>query len=263
MRSLNFLAIPFLCSCWNGITAVDQLGPGTAGRRTCTHWALDELMPRPSGSLTSKAWISWALDHRRLDTLGLGLARSWTRLNLNTGQPAGPPLGPGPTEPWASWTLEQLSPGPSGVWIRGTLDQPGVRIHWKQEQQQRREIIVTGQSYFSRLWPPIPLSARRVCTPRLCCRGRTDSPGGEGDGGSIFWKTREIGLPSYNDLSTNSNLYSLGPGSWTRWTGKAGTWTHWALDQLSQGPAVTWTRWTLEQPHGYWTMQPGPLPEKA
>jgi hypothetical protein len=23
-----------------------------------------------------------------------------------------------------------------------------------------------------------------------------------GRGGSIFWKTREIGLPSYNDLST-------------------------------------------------------------
>ncbi len=52
----------------------------------------------------------------------------------------------------------------------------------------RREIIVRGQSYFSRLpkfWPPIPLSARRVCTPRLCCGGRTDSPDGEGDGGSL------------------------------------------------------------------------------
>jgi hypothetical protein len=39
----------------------------------------------------------------------------------------------------------------------------------------RREIIVRGQSYFSRLpkcWPPIPLSARRVWTPRLCCAGR-------------------------------------------------------------------------------------------
>jgi hypothetical protein len=28
--------------------------------------------------------------------------------------------------------------------------------------------------------------------------GRTHSPGGEGDGGSIFWKTRDIGLPSYS-----------------------------------------------------------------
>jgi hypothetical protein len=33
--------------------------------------------------------------------------------------------------------------------------------------------------------------------------GRTHSPGGEGGGGSIFWKTRDIGLPSYsNNLST-------------------------------------------------------------
>ncbi len=32
---------------------------------------------------------------------------------------------------------------------------------------------------------------------------RTHSPGGEGGGGSIFWKTRDIGLPSYsNNLST-------------------------------------------------------------
>jgi hypothetical protein len=65
---------------------------------------------------------------------------------------------------------------------------------------------VRGQSYFSGLpkyWPSIPLSARRECTPRLCCGGRTDSPGGEGDGGgSIFWKTREIGLPSYSKICT-------------------------------------------------------------
>ncbi len=81
--------------------------------------------------------------------------------------------------------------------IRGTVNGTGKEgASW--------EIIVRGQSYFSRLpkyWPPIPLSARRVCTPRLCCGGRTDSAGG-GDGGSIFWKTREIGLPSYNDLSS-------------------------------------------------------------
>jgi hypothetical protein len=33
--------------------------------------------------------------------------------------------------------------------------------------------------------------------------GGTHSPGGEGGGGSIFWKTRDIGLPSYsNNLST-------------------------------------------------------------
>ncbi len=38
--------------------------------------------------------------------------------------------------------------------------------------------------------------------PRLCCGGRTDSPGGEGDGRSIFWKTREIRLPSYSKICT-------------------------------------------------------------
>jgi hypothetical protein len=33
--------------------------------------------------------------------------------------------------------------------------------------------------------------------------GDTHSPGGEGSGGSIFWKPRDIGLPSYsNNLST-------------------------------------------------------------
>ncbi len=50
--------------------------------------------------------------------------------------------------------------------------------------------------------PPIPLSPWRVCTPRLCNGGRTDSPGGEGDGGSIFWNMREIGLPSYSKICT-------------------------------------------------------------
>ncbi len=59
----------------------------------------------------------------------------------------------------------------------------------------RREIItVRGQSYVSRLpkyWPPTPLSAGRVCTPRLCCwggggGGRIHSPGGEGVGGQYF-----------------------------------------------------------------------------
>jgi hypothetical protein len=36
--------------------------------------------------------------------------------------------------------------------------------------------------------------------------GRTHSPGGEGGGGSIFWKTRDIGLPSYsNNLSILSH----------------------------------------------------------
>jgi hypothetical protein len=47
---------------------------------------------------------------------------------------------------------------------------------WKvSDVPPRREIIVRGQSYFSRLpkyWPPpIPLSARRVCTPAFIAGG--------------------------------------------------------------------------------------------
>ncbi len=35
---------------------------------------------------------------------------------------------------------------------------------------------------------------------------RAHSPGGEGGGGSMFWKTRDIGLPSYsNYLSTDES----------------------------------------------------------
>jgi hypothetical protein len=47
-------------------------------------------------------------------------------------------------------------------------------------------------------WPPTPLSTPQVCpTP-------AHSPGGEGGGGSIFWKTPAIGLASYNNLSSDS-----------------------------------------------------------
>ncbi len=56
---------------------------------------------------------------------------------------------------------------------------------------------------FQNIDPPHPplCPASVQCTPRLCCGGRTHSPGGEGDGGSIFWKTRDIGLPSYSIIS--------------------------------------------------------------
>jgi hypothetical protein len=36
---------------------------------------------------------------------------------------------------------------------------------------------------FQKYWPPTPLTARRVCTPRLRCGGRTHSLVGEGGGG--------------------------------------------------------------------------------
>ncbi len=57
----------------------------------------------------------------------------------------------------------------------------------------RREIItVRGQSYVSRLLTPTPLSARRVCTPRLCW-------GGGGVGG--------------NNLSMDVRIHGSGSGS--------------------------------------------------
>ncbi len=47
-----------------------------------------------------------------------------------------------------------------------------------------------------------PLTIKIKSWLYLSCWGRTDSPGGEGDGESIFWKTREIGLPSYSKICT-------------------------------------------------------------
>jgi len=67
-----------------------------------------------------------------------------------------------------------------------------------------KEIItVRGQSYVLHLlkyWPPIPFSARRVCTPRLCCGGRTHSPGGEGGQYFGIRKTQLCTLPISNPL---------------------------------------------------------------
>ncbi len=54
----------------------------------------------------------------------------------------------------------------------------------------------------SKILTPHPPLRPAIVYPRLCCGRRTDSPGGEGGGGSIFWKTREIGLPSYSKKCT-------------------------------------------------------------
>ncbi len=53
------------------------------------------------------------------------------------------------------------------------------------------------------LTPHPPLHPASVSSPRNKSGG-TPSPGGEGGGGSIFWKTQDIGLASYfsNNLST-------------------------------------------------------------
>jgi hypothetical protein len=60
---------------------------------------------------------------------------------------------------------------------------------------------------FQNIDPPSPSPPGESVLPPQQRRGRgTHSPGGEGDVGSIFWKKREVGLPSYNDLSTGGSV---------------------------------------------------------
>ncbi len=50
-------------------------------------------------------------------------------------------------------------------------------------------------------WPPTPLSTQRMCPPPAPKVGGTHSPGSEGGGGLIFWKTSDIGLATYCMIS--------------------------------------------------------------
>jgi hypothetical protein len=66
---------------------------------------------------------------------------------------------------------------------------------------------------FQNIVPPPP-SPPGECVPPgpafVGGEGGTHSPSGEGGGGSIFWKTRDIGLPSYsNNLSTSPGIHEL------------------------------------------------------
>ncbi len=69
-------------------------------------------------------------------------------------------------------------------------------------------------SVFQNIDPPSP-SPPGECVLPPTKAGGTHSPGGEGGGGSIFWKTQDIGLAYYsNNLSTryskqyrNSKIY--------------------------------------------------------
>ncbi len=72
----------------------------------------------------------------------------------------------------------------------------------------KRAILFLSSSKILTPHPPLP---RRVCTPAFVVEGGHTRRVGEGNGGSIFWKTREIGLPSYSKICTLcSNLYSIG-----------------------------------------------------
>ncbi len=63
---------------------------------------------------------------------------------------------------------------------------------------EKMSYLQSTDSYGLNVNVPVP-----VCPPPQQRRGGTHSPGGEGCGGSIFWKTRDIGLSSYsNNLST-------------------------------------------------------------
>ncbi len=65
----------------------------------------------------------------------------------------------------------------------------------------KRAILFLSSSKILTPQPPSPFPPGKcVFSPQQ--RRGTHSPGGEEDGGSIFWKTREIGLPSYSKICT-------------------------------------------------------------
>jgi hypothetical protein len=60
----------------------------------------------------------------------------------------------------------------------------------------------------SKILTPHPLTARRECTPAPV-RGEDKLARGRGGGGSIFWKTPDIGLASYSSLRLTCTVISL------------------------------------------------------
>ncbi len=94
------------------------------------------------------------------------------------------------------WLRPRSSPPPPafGLIYEGAIGQPTEYIfHCK------RAILFISSSKI--LTPHPPLRPASLSSPRNK-GGGTHSPGGEGDGGSIFWKTSEIGLPSYSKICT-------------------------------------------------------------
>jgi hypothetical protein len=65
----------------------------------------------------------------------------------------------------------------------------------KRDYYCKRPILCLSSS---KILTPHPPSPPGECVPghRLCCAGRTHSPGGEGGGGSIFWKAQDTTLYS-------------------------------------------------------------------
>ncbi len=100
-----------------------------------------------------------------------------------------------------SWlTNSALSPNAGG----------GGELRAQRDYYCKRAILRLSSS---KILTPLSPSPPGECVLPAFIGGRTHSPGGEGGGGSIFWKTRDIGLPSYsNNLSTvagvSANEYS-------------------------------------------------------
>ncbi len=81
-------------------------------------------------------------------------------------------------------------------------DSTGTVLIYNKYSWNLREIIYCKRAILSLssskiLTPHPPLRLTSVSSPPTKAGG-THSPGGEGDGGSIFWKTREIRLLSYS-----------------------------------------------------------------
>jgi hypothetical protein len=65
---------------------------------------------------------------------------------------------------------------------------------------------VSASSKILTTHPPLHPASVSSPAPKAGC---THSPGGEGGGGSIFWKTSDKGLASYNNLNTEEGLGGL------------------------------------------------------
>ncbi len=160
---------------------------------------------------------------------------------LNRGRPQQPPAQPPPQQQQKQ--QQRVQPQSSEDVYRASVPAPLLASGMK--EQERREIItVRGQSYVLRLpkskiltpHPPLP-PASVTSPPPPNKGGEYTFAGWRGGGGSIFWKTRDIGLPSYsNNLSTSRRVAcrrpcwpgtvppsSSGPRRWKRPNGMGST----------------------------------------
>ncbi len=99
-------------------------------------------------------------------------------------------------------------------------------------------------------WPPNPLSTQRVCPPPSPKAGGTHTLAGRWvDGGSIFWKTPDIGLASYSIISlrfvplTHSAELQIQVLSIL-----CRVFVHFARDKWRQPGSLGYKRWLIREP---------------